>query len=511
MIEHLATDTPADLRLIEALKALVPIAMRSCGEPGLSLALGRRGRLVWKAAWGFAELAAKTPLTPEHTFKVGSMSKPYVATAVMQLVESGRVCLDERADAYLPFRVENPLGERPITVRDLLLHQSGLCLGDAGISRVEAPRPLAEALAGAYSHERQPAYEGQRSPIWSAKVGEAWQYSNLGTGTAALIVERANGEGLSFAEYVQRHIMDPLGMASAQFPTMHDAEHVRAEVWSRLAPGYMRMGGAYLPTPTVQIESYAAGAAIMAPADHLRFLMAFQGGGVLDGARILQTDTVAQMLEPHRPGSPPDYRQGLIWWVKDKGLATEEFGHGGAYMFGYVNTGVCYPRLDTAVVVSANEWPLPGGGVTRDLIQRFVLDWLLMEARAGTDAPNDDAKGDWAWRASYVMGLVVVDSLQGALGMSTRMTAEEVRRLAEAAVFDPAAPGGGLGWDPEGFIAGVEDLRGVRITPIGLDAFRTSGRMQVSPADVLAVHRALGGPGEPSLFRFLEPRSAAQP
>jgi CubicO group peptidase (beta-lactamase class C family) len=457
--------------------------------------------LIWKAAWGLADLATRAPMTPEHTFKVGSMSKPYVATAVMQLVEAGRVSLDERADAYLPFKVENPLGERPITVRDLLLHQSGLCLGDAGISRMETPRPLAEALAEAYSHDRQPAYEGTRSPIWSAKVGEAWQYSNLGTGTAALIVERANADALSFADYVQRHIMDPLGMTTAQFPLMHDAAHVRSEVWSRLAPGYMRMGGAYLPTPTVQIESYPAGAAMMAPADHLRFLMAFQAGGALDGARILKSETVAHMLEPHRPGSPPDYKQGLIWWVKDKGLPTEEFGHGGAYMFGYVNVGVCYTKLDAALVVSANEWPLPGGGITRDLVQRFVLDWLLMEARAGVAAPKED----WAWQASYVMGLVVVDALQGALGMSTRMTPEEVRRMADAAVFNPAVPGGALGWDPEGFIAGVEDLRDVRITAEGIDGFRDSGRMRVSPADVLTVHRALGGPGEPSLFRFLGP------
>jgi CubicO group peptidase (beta-lactamase class C family) len=81
LIEHLDTSAPADLRLIEALKALVPIAMRSAGEPGLSLALGRRGELVWKAAWGFADLNAAEPMTPDQVFKVGSMSKPYVATA----------------------------------------------------------------------------------------------------------------------------------------------------------------------------------------------------------------------------------------------------------------------------------------------------------------------------------------------------------------------------------------------------------------------------------------------
>jgi hypothetical protein len=263
------------------------------------------------------------------------------------------------------------------------------------------------------------------------------------------------------------------------------------------------MGGAYLPTPPVQIEAYPAGSAMMTPTDHLRFLLAFMNGGVLDGQRILKAETVAEMLSPQRAGSPPDYQQGLIWWVKDAGKPTEEFSHGGAYMFGWVNTGVAYPKLDAALVVSANEWPLPGGGVTRDLLQRFVLDWLLLEARGGAPAPD----GDWAWRASYLMGLVMVDSLQGALGMTTRLTPEETRAMAAAAVFDPAAPGGGLGWDPEGFIAGIEDLRGVSITGDGVAAFRESGKMRLTPADAATIHRALGGGGDPAAFRFLTPAS----
>ncbi|HWF00508.1 MAG TPA: serine hydrolase domain-containing protein [Caulobacteraceae bacterium] len=506
MIEQIETDDATDLRLIEALKTVIPLALKVSGEPGLSLAIGRRGRPIWKAAYGYADLGRREAMTPDHVFKVGSMSKPYVATALMQQVEAGRVSLEEQADAYLPFKVENPLGARPILVRDLLTHQSGLCLGDAGQSRVETPRPLEAALRDAYGRERQPAYEGTRSPIWSAKVGEVWQYSNLGAATLGLIVEKTNAEGLSISDYVQRRIMDPLGMTGAQFPGVQDAAHVRPELWGRLASGYARMGGAYLPTPTVQIEAFPAGSAMMTPVDHLRFILAFMGGGELDGARILTEPTVAQMLTPQCEGSPPDYKQGLIWWLKDRGLPSEEFSHGGAYMFGWVNLGAAFPKLDAALVISANQWPLPGGAVSRELIQRFMIEWLWLEARNGV--PPTEA--DWAWRASYVMGLVMVDSLQGALGMTTRMTPEQVRAMAEAAIFDPAAPGSALGWNPEGFIAAVEDLRGVRITAEGIDGFRTSGRMQVSPADARAVHRALGGAGEPSLFRFLEPAAAVQ-
>jgi hypothetical protein len=102
----------------------------------------------------------------------------------------------------------------------------------------------------------------------------------------------------------------------------------------------------------------------------------------------------------------------------------------------------------------------------------------------------------------------MVDSLQGALGMTTRLTPEETKAMAAAAIFDAAAPGGALGWDPDGFVAGVEDLRGVRITGEAISDFRDSGRMRLTPADAVVLHRALGGGGDPAAFRFLTPPSA---
>jgi CubicO group peptidase (beta-lactamase class C family) len=488
MIEVVTTAEASDLRLIEAIRALVPISMRMTGEPGISLALGRRGKLIWKAAFGWADLASGAAMTPDHVFKLGSMSKPYVATAVMQLVEQGRLKLDEQADIHLPFKVENPLGERPVTIRDLLIHQSGLSLGDGGESQVETPRPLAVALEEGYARPFQRANEGTRTPTWTAKVGEAWQYSNLGTATLGLIVERTNPDGLSVADYVARRIMAPLGMTQAQFPAAQDADHLRPEMLARLAPGYARFGQVYLPTPTVQIEAYPAGVAVAAPADHLRFLMATLRGGELDGQRILQAESVAQMLTRQRDTPAPNMDQGLLWRVMDRGQPSEQFEHSGAYMFGYVNAGAAWPKLDAAVVVSSTMWPLPSGAVTRDLLQAFIGDWLLQEARMGAGPPAvDDARA-----ASYVTGLALVDALQGRLGMTTRLTPDEARDLASRACFLPGAPAADVAWDAQAFVEGIEALRGTTITQAELTAFRDSGRMTVSPQEVRRLYRALG-------------------
>jgi CubicO group peptidase (beta-lactamase class C family) len=488
MIEHVDTEYASDLRLIEALRALIPISMRLTGEPGLSLALGRRGQLVWRAAFGVADLDTKAPLTPDHVFKGGSTSKPYVATAVMQLVEQGLLSLDDRADARLPFKVENPHGEQPVTIRDLLLHQSGLAIGDAGESQVEAPRPLGVAVEAAYARPFQQANQGTRTPTWTTKVGEAWQYSNLGTATLGLIVELTNSQGLSFQDYVERSIMAPLGMDHAQFPAAHDAAHLRPDMLADLAPGYARMGEVYLPTPTVQIEAYPAGSVMFTPQDHLKFLMATQKGGALGERRILKAESVAAMLTPHRDTPQPGMAQGLIWRIMDGGQPTEHFEHSGAYMFGYVSAGAAWTRLDAAVVVCSNIWPIPAGSVTRDMVQRFIGNWLLQEAQRAATPPH--AKE--AWAASYVTGLVMADALQGRLGMKTRLTTDGIRALAARARFLPDADPSKIAWDPKGFAAGMQALDDVPVTAAGLAAFRDSGKMAVPPDEVRRLYRALG-------------------
>src|SRR5689334_5880075 len=147
------------MQLAEMLDELVPRVLHVTGTPGLSLAVARGGEPALERAYGLADVASARPMTPDTVSRAGSMSKLYTATAVLQLVEQGLLDLDERADAYVDFPIENPLGERPITVRDLMSHTSGLTPDAAGCDLTEYV-PLDRLLRDGYARATFDDYDG---------------------------------------------------------------------------------------------------------------------------------------------------------------------------------------------------------------------------------------------------------------------------------------------------------------------------------------------------------------
>src|ERR1700730_16834262 len=124
MSDQIANTASANGKFIEALKDYIPHVLRYYGTPGLNLAIARDGGVIWEAAFGYADLEHKVPMTPDTVLHSGSMAKPYTATAVMQLVESGMMGLDDPINEYLlQFKIDNPRGNRAITFRDLLTHR----------------------------------------------------------------------------------------------------------------------------------------------------------------------------------------------------------------------------------------------------------------------------------------------------------------------------------------------------------------------------------------------------
>src|SRR5207237_366183 len=127
---------PDDARLIAAAKRFIPEVMQLHGVPGIEIAIARHGKVIWQDGFGYADLGKKKPMTAETVFRTGSMGKTYTATAAMQLVEQGILSLDEPINTYLrrgaAFEVTNPLGGRPITIRDLMTHRAGMTSDAAG-------------------------------------------------------------------------------------------------------------------------------------------------------------------------------------------------------------------------------------------------------------------------------------------------------------------------------------------------------------------------------------------
>jgi CubicO group peptidase (beta-lactamase class C family) len=460
------------------LDELVPRALHVTGTPGLALAIARGGETVLERGYGLADVASGRPMTPETVTHAGSMSKLYTAVAVLQLVETGRLALDEPVASYVDFAVENPLGgERPITVRDLMQHTSGLTPDAAGCDVAEYV-PLDELIRDGFARDTFDDYDGTL-PRWSAKVGERWQYSNFGISTLGYLVELTNPDGVSHAEYVRSFILDPLGMTSSDFPPRWLPADVRGDLLEQCSTGYAGFGPVALPTLPVYISSYPAGALLTTPGDHIKLLLALARGG----SPILDRESVDAMLTPSVPMGDGGFT-GLVAQITCRGEPEEAFGHWGAIMWGWWNVSLAFPRLDVVAVVSCNRWDMlrytdplvaTAPGLVVDLVSGFV-------AREQRGLPGSPARS-WDWKTSYALGVSLAERTVGVLGVRSPLTPELVDPMAEAAP------------DAEGFRAGIADLLPEPHTPAAAAAFLASDRVAVPPAELALINAELWGRG----------------
>ena len=279
--------------------------------PAVGLAVGvvRDGELAHFRGHGFADIAARTPVTEDTVFRIASISKTMTGVAVMQLHEQGLVDLDAPANEYLRAYQLVPAhrGWRAATVRHLLTHTaglgelahaSGLVRPDFGES-VPVGRPLptlAEFYRGGLRLHAEP--------------GTRFTYNNHSFATLGQLVEDVSGK--PFDQYLHEYVFGPLGM--------DDTDLVRSDrVRSRLATGYaLRAGGAY---PVVDREMITAGAASVysTPADMGRYVAALLGGGANRHGRILAPETLATMFEPHYRPDPRLPGMGLAFFRSEAG------------------------------------------------------------------------------------------------------------------------------------------------------------------------------------------------
>jgi hypothetical protein len=362
------------------------------------------------------------------------------------------------------------------------------------------PKPLEAHLKEAYARDRNDFYAGASSPTWSAKAGEKYQYSNLGIATLGYLIQVANSEKLSFSDYVQRHIIDPLGMTSTQFPPVQDSAHIRPAIWARLSRGYAGMGPTRIPTPAIYFEDHPAGTVVTKPSDHIRVLLALQHEGRYHGYQLLKPETVQLMLTPYQQtGSEAEFPSsgvGLVWNLHDWDKPYRSFDHAGAHMWGWTNYYVDFPGLDLAVAVFMNQWALPNDAQgARYKEARLIVDMVrawVERSEAGTFRPMP--AHSWAWKVSYVQGLMMVESTNAALGIKEPISAAAIDRMVRGAAprrDQFATPV----WDPAGFRAGVADMASAELTPTGIAAFLGSDRLRVLPEELPLIYLELGGPG----------------
>lgn len=292
---------PARLARIDA---LVEEAMAARLLPGAVVVVGQRDQVVFQKAYGRRAVEpASEPMTLDTVFDMASLTKVVATTtAVMQLVEQGRLRLTDRAAVHLPGFERHGKGD--ITIRHLLTHVAGL-------------RPdvdLAEPWEG-----RETALELARAEVPVAAPGERFIYSDIGFFVLGAIVERISGEPLE--TYVRRHVFEPLGMRDTVFrpgeallPRVAPTERCAfMDEWPCRTKDAPPLRGVVHDPTTRRMGGVAGHAGLFSTAaDMTRFARMLLGGGAVDGARVLSPLTVAKMTSPATPAGMRFVR-GLGW------------------------------------------------------------------------------------------------------------------------------------------------------------------------------------------------------
>ena len=244
--------------------------------PGIAVGVVSDQELVWATGFGFADTAKKVPMTPQTKFRMASHSKLFTATAVMQLREQGKVRLDDPVSKYLPwFQVKLAEPEDPpITIEELLTHSSGLPR-EAGSHWTTFEFPTTKQLQELMADRQAP---------FSPEV--RWKYSNLAFSVAGLVIEAVSGQ--PWADYVQQHIYQPLGMTSSSVD-----QNVPG-----LAVGYGRLmpDGTRGVNPFISARGMGAATGITSTVEDMaKFVSAQFRKGRMGGPRILSTGSLREM------------------------------------------------------------------------------------------------------------------------------------------------------------------------------------------------------------------------
>jgi serine beta-lactamase-like protein LACTB len=284
----------------EQARQLARAALVAQNLPGLSVAVGAGGRLVWAEGFGYADLEKKTPVTPETQFRIGEVSNPLTSAAVGLLLEKHKLNLDLPIQTYVP---AYPQKQWPMTLRELMAYQSGI-ENDEGD---EEPL-LARCEQTVDGLQRFAKHKLLFEP------GTRYHPSSFGWILVSAAVEAAGGE--PFFVFMRTQIFDPLGMSAT-----------RPDYWKETIPDratfyFPRFAGdpTYGPDPARDGDHSCAaggGAFLSTPSDLVRFGLALQGDNLLTSA------TLNVLRTPQRLKSGEQTAYGLGWNIETVPLGRE--------------------------------------------------------------------------------------------------------------------------------------------------------------------------------------------
>ncbi len=300
------------------------------GTPGLALAVAVDGKILYSESFGFADLEERVPVWPTTKFRIGSISKPLTATALMQLVEAGKLDLDAPVQKYVP---SFPDKGAPITVRMVAGHLAGI--RHYKEDEMEIQRHYDNILEALKIFENDPLV---------APPGTRFSYSSYGFNLLSAVIESTSGE--PFLSYMQEHVFTPMGLVHTTADQNTQIIEQRSRFYELAKDGHQENA------PYVDNSYKWAGGGFLSTAEDLvRF------GSTLMQPGLLKAHTLTTMFTPQKTktGEPSPY--GIGWFIRRSHSGKLVYEHSGGSIGG-TSQLILYPDSHVVVALVTN---LSGG------------------------------------------------------------------------------------------------------------------------------------------------------
>lgn len=354
--------------------------------PGIAILISQNGQVIYRNAFGYADIENNVRMNPDMRFKIGSITKQFTGVAILKLQEEGKLSVEDKLSKYIP---DFPRGNE-VSIHQLLTHTSGIHSYTNNADFLgKVLKPISEddlvAVLKKESYDFNP--------------GEAFLYNNTAYVLLGYIIHKVSG--IEYGEYLKKSFFEPLKMTN----TGYSGSGVKID---NLAIGYDRMGAGYVPSPVWDL-SWAGGAgALYSTIDDLQ-----KWNEALFNGRVLQEKSLKAGLTSvvlNNGQTPAQGEYGYGWFMSDfRGL--RRIAHGGG-LAGYISELTRYPSENMTVVMLTNMSP-PEQNIDPNALSQFYL-WPRLTPQASM-LPGS-AEGDisqYPGHYDFGNGMVMVISAEG--------------------------------------------------------------------------------------------------
>jgi CubicO group peptidase (beta-lactamase class C family) len=349
-----ASPTPKWANAVARGRQIARASLTDQNLPGVSVAVGVGGDIVWAEGFGWADLENHVKVTPDTLFRIGSASKVLTSAAVGLLLEQGKLNLDDKIQVYVP---EFPEKQWPVTLRQVMGHVGGV-RNDAGDEEPLTPAAgCVKTIEGLQRFANRPLL---------FEPGSKFRYSNYGWILVSAAVERVAKE--PFYKFMREQIFDPLGMTDTMADSATTPMADRAQFYFPRFAGDPRYGPQ--EPRDVDYSCFAGSSAFLStPSDLVRFGMAMNRG------KLLKPTTVHVLQASQHLASGQETGYGLGWDLETitvSGVQTTVVGHDGELMGGMVASLVTFPDQPLVVAVTSNTSYAKTFALASSLAQAFA-------------------------------------------------------------------------------------------------------------------------------------------